>query len=78
MPRNISVSLGDHFTRFIDQRIASGRYSSASDVISAGLQLLEEHEARMNAVREALIEGERSGAAVSFDFDAFMARKKSA
>ena len=76
MPRNTSVSLGDHFTGFIDERVASGRYNSASDVIRAGLRLLEEHEAGVKALREALIEGERSGAAVPLDFDAFVDRKK--
>ena len=78
MARNTSVSLGDHFVGFIDERVASGRYNSASDVIRAGLRLLEEHEARVEALREALIEGERSGPATPFDFDAFVDRKKSA
>ena len=78
MARNTSVSLGDHFVGFIDERVASGRYNSASDVIRAGLRLLEEHEASVEALREALIEGERSGAASPFDFDAFIDRKKSA
>ena len=78
MARNTSVSLGNHFVGFIDERVASGRYNSASDVIRAGLRLLEEHEARVEALREALIEGERSGAANPFDFDAFIERKKSA
>ena len=63
---------------FIDERIASGRYNSASDVVRAGLRLLEEHEARVEALREALIEGERSGPATPFDFDAFIEGKKSA
>ena len=76
MARNTSVSLGDHFVGFIDERVASGRYNSASDVIRAGLRLLEEHEARVEALREALIEGERSGATSPFDFDAFIDRKK--
>ena len=61
MPRNTSVSLGDHFTGFIGERVASGRYSSASDVVRAGLRLLEEHEAKVEALRNALVEGERSG-----------------
>ena len=78
MPRNTSVSLGEHFTCFIGERVASGRYNSASDVVRAGLRLLEEHEARVEALREALVEGERCGPAVPFDFDAFIARKKSA
>ena len=77
MSRNTSVSLGDHFAGFIDERIASGRYNSASDVIRAGLRLLEEHEARVEALRDALIEGERSGPATPYDFDAFIDRKKS-
>ena len=77
MARNTSVSLGDHFAGFIDERIASGRYNSASDVVRAGLRLLEEHEARVEALREALIEGERSGPATPFDFDTFIEDKKS-
>lgn len=78
MSRNTSVSLGDHFAGFIDARVASGRYNSASDVIRAGLRLLEEHEARVEALRDALIEGEQSGPTAPFDFDAFIDRKKSA
>ena len=78
MPRNTSVSLGDHFTDFINERIESGRYRSASDVVRAGLQLLEEHETKVEALRGALLEGEQSGQVTPFDFDAFIARKKSA
>ena len=77
MPRNTSVSLGDHFTGFIDQRLKSGRYNSASDVVRSALRLLEEHEAKVDALRGALIAGEQSGPAVPFDFDAFVERKKS-
>lgn len=77
MPRNTSVSLGDHFTGFIDERIESGRYNSASDVVRAGLRLLEEHETKVEALRDALIEGEQSGPAMPFDLDAFISRKKS-
>ena len=77
MPRNTSVSLGDHFTGFINERLESGRYNSASDVIRAGLRLLEERETKVEALRGALIEGEQSGHATPFDFDAFISGKKS-
>ena len=61
MARNTSVSLGDHFTAFIDAQIRVGRYGSASEVVRAGLRLLEEHEARVKALQEALIAGKESG-----------------
>ena len=78
MARNTSVSLGDHFTGFIDDQIRDGRYGSASDVMRAGLRLLEEHEAKVQALQAALIEGEKSGEPTEFDFDAFIALKRSA
>jgi antitoxin ParD1/3/4 len=76
MPRNTSISLGDHFTSFIDREVQSGRYGSASEVVRAGLRLLQEHEAKVRALEAALIEGEESGEAKDFDFEAFLARKR--
>jgi len=73
-PRNTSVYLGEHFAGFIDQQIQTGRYETASDVMRAGLRLLEDHEARIKALQAALLEGENSGPAVPFDFDEFQAR----
>jgi antitoxin ParD1/3/4 len=78
MARNTSVSLGDHFADFIDTQVHSGRYSSASDVVRAGLRLLEEHEAKVKALEAALIAGEESGEPAEFDFDKFIEWKKSA
>lgn len=76
MPRNTSVTLGDHFSRFIDTQIQSGRYGSASEVLRAGLRLLEEREVRVKALQDALIAGERSGDPQTFDVEAFKARKR--
>ena len=76
MSKNTSFSLGEHFSRFVEAQVGQGRYSSASDVVRAGLRLLEEQEAKLEALRAALIEGEQSGPCTPFDFEAFIARKR--
>ena len=77
MARNTSISLGDHFTGFIDAEVRKGRYSSASDVVRAGLRLLEEHEARVEALRTALILGETSGEPRPLDSNGFLKEMRS-
>ena len=76
MARNTSVTIGEHFTSFISEQVQAGRYGSASDVVRAGLRLLEEHEAKVKALQDALIVGEQSGESREFDFEAFKARKR--
>lgn len=76
MSLNTSISLDDHFADFLAQEVSTGRYTSASEVVRAGLRLLEDQETQMAALRAALIAGENSGTAEPFDFDAFIAAKK--
>jgi antitoxin ParD1/3/4 len=71
--KNTSFAISDHFADFAGRLVAQGQYGSTSEVIRAGLRLLEEREAKLKALREALIEGEESGVAEDFDFDAFIA-----
>jgi antitoxin ParD1/3/4 len=61
MAKNTSISLGDYFEGFIDRQIESGRYGSASEVVRASLRLLEEYERKIGSLRQALIDGEKSG-----------------
>jgi antitoxin ParD1/3/4 len=61
MSKNTSFSIGEHFSAFVETQIGQGRYNSASDVVRAGLRLLEEQETKLAALRAALIEGEESG-----------------
>lgn len=72
MAKNTSISLGDHFDGFISSQVESGRFGSASEVIRAGLRLLENSETRLQNLRKALEEGEKSGV-VDYNFDDFMA-----
>ncbi|WP_326524991.1 type II toxin-antitoxin system ParD family antitoxin [Sphingomonas sp.] len=76
MVRNTSVTIGDHLSGFIDDQVRAGRFGSASEVVRAGLRLLEENEAKVRALQDALIAGEASGEPAPFDFDAFKARKR--
>jgi antitoxin ParD1/3/4 len=68
MAKNTSVALGDHLEDFINTQIGTGRYGSVSEVIRASLRLLEEHELKVEALRQALVDGEASGDAGALDF----------
>lgn len=67
MGRNTSVALGNYFETFVDSEVSAGRYKNASEVIRAGLRLLEEEENRIKLLKNALKGGLDSGIAVGFD-----------
>lgn len=53
----MNVSLTGHLDKFINHQVETGRYRSASEVVREGLRLLEQREAHMQAVQNALNEG---------------------
>ena len=67
MRRNTSVALGEHFESFVETRIVEGRYKNASEVIRAGLRLLEEEESKIIVLKKAIQEGIESGLVKNFD-----------
>lgn len=70
MAKTTSISLGEHFTSFIEAQVESGRFGSASEVVRAGLRSLEEHELKHQALQRAITEGLASGVAEGFSIDA--------
>ena len=71
MPKNTSISLGEHFDTFVAEQLNSGRFSSTSEVVRAGLRLLEDAETRLGTLRKMLQDGENSGVA-DYDYDSFI------
>ena len=67
MSRNTSISLGNYFDSFVQSHLATGRYRNASEVIRAGLRLLEEEENKIIALRNSIQEGIDSGIAKDFN-----------
>ena len=72
MSKNTSVTLGNHFEDFVQNRISAGRYKNASEVIRAGLRLLEVEEDKVAALRQAIQEGIDSGIAEDFKPEQFL------
>lgn len=67
MNRNTSISIGDYFDDFIKSCISAGRFKNVSEVVRAGLRLLEEEENKVIALRGVIQEGIESGIANDFD-----------
>ena len=77
MNRNTSVSLGGYFDMFVQGRITEGRFKNVSEVIRAGLRLLEEEENKAVALKAAIQEGIESGIAQDFNPELHLEELKS-
>lgn len=72
MEKNTSISLGNYFGSFINSEVESGRYSTASEVIRAGLSLLDENSKKMSLIDRELDKGRNSGEFIDFSFKDFI------
>ena len=75
--KNTSVSLGNYFDQFVSSQVSVGRYKNVSEVIRAGLRLLENEENKIIALRSAIQQGLNSPRVENFDFDKHLAEIKS-
>lgn len=67
MNKNTSITLGNYFDQFVQGRIKEGRFKNVSEVIRAGLRLLEEEESKVIALKKSIQDGIDSGIADDFD-----------
>ena len=77
MNKNTSISLGNYFDQFVQGRISEGRFKNVSEVIRAGLRLLEEEESKVIVLRNAIQEGLNSPIVENFDFEENLKKLKS-
>ena len=67
--KNTSISLGDYFDQFVSSQVSGGRYKNVSEVIRAGLRLLEDEESKAINLRNAVSKGLESPRVENFNFD---------
>lgn len=76
--KNTSISLGNYFDQFVSSQVSAGRYKNVSEVIRAGLRLLENEESKVIALRNAIQQGLDSPRVENFDFDEHLTQLKEA
>ena len=67
MAKTTSISLTTYFEDFVNGAIEKGRFTNISEVVQAGLRLLEEEENRNERIRAALMEAKNSGTVENYD-----------
>ena len=60
---NKSYVLGKHYEEFVATQVAQGRFNNASEVVRAGLRMLEDYEIRMKELRMLVGQGAAAVAA---------------
>jgi len=75
--KNTSIALGNYFEQFVNSQVSAGRYKNVSEVIRAGLRLLENEESKVIVLKNAIQEGLNSPRVETFDFDENLKKLKS-
>ena len=75
--KNTSISLGNYFDQFVSNQVSEGRYKNVSEVIRAGLRLLEDEESKTSALKAAIQQGLDSPRVENFDFKKNLKKLKS-
>lgn len=74
--KNTSISLGNYFDQFVSNQVSAGRYKNVSEVVRAGLRLLEDEECKVMALKAAIQKGLDSPRVENFDFKANLQKLK--
>jgi antitoxin ParD1/3/4 len=74
--KNTPISLGDYFDKFISSQVSTGRYKNVSEVVRAGLRLLDDEESKITALKAAIQKGLDSPRVENFDFEANLIKQK--
>ena len=74
--KNTSISIGDYFDQFVQTQVTAGRYKNVSEVIRAGLRLLEIEESKVISLKLSIQEGLDSPLVEDFDFEENLKRLK--
>jgi antitoxin ParD1/3/4 len=69
--KTTSIALGPELTAYARRKVESGEFGSTSEVVRDALRRAAEHDLRLAALRQALIDGENSGPPAPWDFEAF-------
>ena len=78
MARNTSILLGDYFENFINEQIATGKYSSVSEVVRTALRIFEQEESKTKSLINELKIGEKSAKIRNFDRNSGINKKNDA
>jgi antitoxin ParD1/3/4 len=70
--KNTSIALSKPYTDFISEKVKSGEFATSSEVVREAMRRYMDKEKQVQALRQALIEGENSGPPTRWDKDSFL------